>query len=283
VPAFEAATGIKITTLKTTLMRYAQKTFYLNVPLPDYPDDQIKVTPIARGDGAWLLDASLLTTCPPAEQGKAILGRLSALAAPAASTDLRLAVDRARMQYGDPAAAANDLAALAAATPDSFDVHYLLGRAYLKQAQDRHDEAARDLTDRARAEFITAYKLKKLDAPNLYFLAESFSDQPGFPDMNVVNAAGGAHVLAPGVPDYAGLAAFADLANDRRDDAVAALQPFIGDPHNRAQAERIKLTVDAIKAGKSTAEVMRIMRGDGAAQDAPPPAQKPQDKPGEAK
>jgi hypothetical protein len=61
------------------------------------------------------------------------------------------------------------------------------------------------------------------------------------------------------------------------------LQPFIGDPHNRAQAERIKLTVDAIKAGKSTAEVMRIMRGDGAAQDAPPPAQKPQDKPGEAK
>lgn len=275
VAAFEAATGIKVATLEGVLKRYAEKTFYLKIALPDYPDDQINVTPVPGG-GAWLLDASLLTTCPDASQGKALLGRLSALASPSASAALRLAIDRAQMQYGDPKRAADDLADPTHPAPDGFETHYLLGRAYLKQAQSQQGEAARALTDQARAEFIKAYKLQKFDAPNLYFLAESFADQPGFPDMNVVNAASGAHVLAPGVLDYAGLTAFADLINNRRDDAVAALQPFVGDPHNRQQAERIKLTVDAIRAGKPTAEVMRVMHGAQPAPTSPEPPKAPQ-------
>ncbi|HEX7798878.1 MAG TPA: hypothetical protein VF402_00920 [Asticcacaulis sp.] len=278
VAAFEAATGIKVATLESTLKRYAQKTFYLKVPVPDYPDAQIAVTPVPAADAAWLFDASLLTTCPDATQGKAILWRLTALDTPQASVGLRLAVDRARILYGDAAAAAaDDLKALTASTPDSFDANYLLGRAYLKQARDKSGDEARALTDQARASFLAAYRLKKLDAPNLYFLASSFSDQPGFPDMNVVNAAGGAHVLAPGVLDYAGLAAFADLINDRRDAAVAALEPFIGDPHNRQQAERVKDTVDAIRAGKTTPEIMRIMNGGGPEPTTPALPEKPKD------
>lgn len=259
VPAFEAATGIKVTTLKSILQRYAQKAYYLKVPVTDYPDSQLAVTPIPAADAGYLFDASLLTTCPAADQGKAILARLQARLTPQASPDLRLAIARGQILYGDAHAAETDLKALVSDTPDSFDANYLLGRAYLKEAEGQSGDEANALTDQARTAFVAAYRLRKPDAPNLYFLARSFSNKPGFPDMNVVNAANGAHALAPGVLEYAGLAAFADLANDRRDEAVAALEPFVGDPHNREQAERIKNTIDAITAGKPTAEVMKIM------------------------
>ncbi|MFT4075986.1 MAG: hypothetical protein QM647_10700 [Asticcacaulis sp.] len=259
VAAFEAATGIKVSSLKTILQRYAQKTFYLKVPVTDYPDSQLVVTPVPAADSAYLLDASLLTTCPVDTQGKAILSRLQTHLTAQASPELRLAVAHAQILYGDVRAAETGLKALVDSAPDSFEANYLLGRAYLKEAEGKSGDDANALIDQARASFVTAYRLKKMDAPNLYFLARSFSSKPGFPDMNVVNAANGAHVLAPGVLEYAGLAAFADLVNDRRDDAVAALEPFVGDPHNRAQAERIKNTVDAITAGKPTAEVMKIM------------------------
>ena len=259
VPAFEAATGIKLTALKSILQRYGEKTFYLKVPVPDYPDDQLAVSHIPVSDADYLLDASLLSTCPGMDQGKAILARLQARLTPQASPELRLAVGRGQIMYGDAHAAETDLKALTDSRPDNFDASYLLGRAYLKEAEGASGETSNALTDQARAAFVSAYRLKKLDAPNLFFLARSFSSKPGFPDMNVVNAANGAHVLAPGVLDYAGLAAFADLANDRRDEAVAALEPFVGDPHNRDQAERIKKTIDAIKSGKPTAEVMKLM------------------------
>ena len=261
VTAFETATGIKVNSLKSILQRYYQKTYFLKVAVPDYPDTQIGVTPIPDAEAGYLLDASLLTTCPEADQGKAILGRLQARLITQPSTDLRLAVARGQILYGDAHAAETDLKTLVSGVPDSFDANYLLGRAYLQQAETKSGDTARALTDQAREAFVSAYRLKKLDAPNLYFLATSFSHEPGFPDENVMNAANGAHVLAPGVMAYAGLAAFADLVNDQRDEAVAALEPFVGDPHNRGQAERVKNTIDAITAGKSTKEVMKIMNG----------------------
>lgn len=259
VPAFEAATGMKVAALKNVLQRYAQKAYYLKVPVTDYPDSQLTVTSIPAAESAYLLDASLLTTCPPTDQGKAILARLQARLTPQTPPDLHLAVARGQILYGDAHAAETDLKALVSAAPDSFDASYLLGRAYLKEAEGKSGDEANALTDQARAAFVAAYHLRKLDAPNLFFLARSFSNKPGFPDMNVVNAANGAHVLAPGVLDYAGMAAFADLVNDRRDEAVAALEPFVGDPHNREQAERIRDTIKAIKAGKPTTDVMKIM------------------------
>ncbi|MGA9659947.1 MAG: hypothetical protein WBQ60_12735 [Asticcacaulis sp.] len=259
VAAFETATGIDVNTLQTLLKRYAQKSYYLKVPVTDYPDDQIALTPVPAADGDYLFDASLLETCPSKDQGEAILSHLQGLMSPQATPDLRMALARAQILYGDPKAAQTDLLTLLNQSPDNFEGLYLLGRAYLTQADKASGEAARTLSEKAQEAFIAAYALKKLDAPNLYYLASSFSHDPGFPDMNVVNAANGAHLLAPGVMQYAGLAAFANLANDRRPEAVAALEPFVGDPHNRAQAERIKAAIDAIESGKPTQDVMKIL------------------------
>ncbi len=258
IKSWEDTTGIKVATLHTTLDRYSSKMFYLNVPVADYPDSDIQVAPVAAG--ASLLDRSLLTTCMPPDQGKAVLARLQAdRAAQPGDIDLALAATRAELLYGRIEDAETDAGALIDAHADNFDANYLMGRVYLKEAGAAKGQDRSDLMDAARGFFVAAYGINKLDAPNLYFLAQSYADKPGFPDQNTVNAANGAHVLAPGVGDYAMFAAFTDLATDKRDDAVSLLTPFVSDPHDRAAAERIQKAIDAIKAGKPVNDVMALL------------------------
>jgi hypothetical protein len=114
-------------------------------------------------------------------------------------------------------------------------------------------------TDEARAFFIAAYRANKLDAPNMYYLARSFNNKPDYPDMNVLNAADSAHYLAPAVWEYAFFDFWVNLRNNRRDKAAAVLAPLGNDPHNPAQAARVQKALEAIKAGKETNEVMKLL------------------------
>ncbi len=260
IKSWEDATGIKVASLHGTLERYSSKMFYLNVPVADYPDGDIHVTPVAAGAGASLLDRSLLTTCMPVDQGRAVLARLQAdRAAAPADIDLALATTRAELLFGNITDAETDAGALIDAHPDNFEANYLMGRVYLREAEAAKGQDHTDLTDAARGFFSAAYAINRLDAPNLYFLGRSYNDQPGFPDQNAVNAANGAHILAPGVGDYAMFAAFTDLATGKRDDAIALLTPFVSDPHNRAAAEHIQKAIDAIRDGKPVNEVMALL------------------------
>lgn len=260
VASWETATGIKVNTLHSVLERYQQKMFYLKLPVQDYADAAITVSKMPTGTEKVLLNSSLLTTCPDNTQGKAILSALSAQkSAFSNDTDFRLGLAHAQILYGDPADAETELKQILSTNPASFKANYLLGRTYMKQSDAALDDERSHLTDQARASFLAAYKINRLDAPNLYYLAQSFGNQPDFPDTNTLNAANGAHVLAPGVIDYTVFAAYANLANDKRDKAVALLTPFVSDPHNRQQAEKIQKAIEAIKAGKSTNEVMKLL------------------------
>jgi hypothetical protein len=137
-----------------------------------------------------------------------------------------------------------------------------MGRVYLKESAAAADAKGRnDLIDAARGFFIAAYKINKFDAPNLYYLGRSFSDKPGFPDQNALNAANGAHALAPGAAEYATFDAFANLMNGKRDEAATLLQPMASDPHNHSGAQRARRAIDAIKAGKTAREVLAILNG----------------------
>ncbi|MGZ3304989.1 MAG: DUF1570 domain-containing protein [Asticcacaulis sp.] len=261
VSAWETATGIKVADLKTILRRYYDHMFYLRVPVPDYDDKRIALSQVPAAEQSYLLDASLLSTCPTADQGKAILGRLLALKETDRSPHLRLALARAQLLYGDPGETIKDMDALSAADPANAEALYLLGRGLLKIAATASAADRKDLMETARGAFLASYSVNKLNAPNLYYLAQSFSGEPGFPDKSALNAANGAHILAPSVPGYAVFAAFANLSNGQRDAAAALLTPFVGDPHNREAAERFKAAIDAIHAGKTTAEVMTILNG----------------------
>ncbi len=264
VTTFEAKTGIKVKSLHDTLDRYGRNSAYLTVPVPSYPDVNIAVTRIAPGPAAYLLDRSLLTTCMTPEQGKAVLGRLQSQSAAApADWELKLAVARAQLLFDKVQSADATIGPIIDAHPESFEANYLMGRIYLKEAESVTGKDRTDLTDAALGFFATAYTFDKSNAANLYYLARSQQSTPGFPDANAVNAANAAHILAPGIAEYAVFDAFVNLAVGKRDEAVAMLTPFAGDPHNRAQAEQLQKAIDAIKAGKTANEVMQMMNGAG--------------------
>lgn len=262
VASFEAITGIKAASLHNTLERYSGNMAYMNVPVPSYADANIAMTHIAPDAGAWLLDRSLLTTCMDADQGKAVLGRLQTRAtASPADWELKLAVARAQLLFDKPEAAEATVGPVIDAHSDNVEANYLMGRIYMKEAETALDKDRAELIDAARGFFVTAYKLDKSNAANLYYLARSFQSQPGFPDANALNAANAAHIMAPSISEYAVFDAFVNLAVGKRDEAVVMLTPYAGDPHNRAQAEKLQKAIDAIKAGKSAQDVMRMMSG----------------------
>ncbi|HVZ29678.1 MAG TPA: hypothetical protein VG839_04750 [Asticcacaulis sp.] len=262
VGSFEAATGIKVADLRGILDRYQNNMHYHQLPLPDYPDADIQVTKVTADEGSFLLNRSLLTTCMTDTQGKTVLETLTAQKATlGGNLQYRLALIRAEFLYGDLNAAEAEVSKLVDSNPADFEVNYLMGRVYMKRAETATGADRDALYDAARGFFLTAYQATKLDAPNLYWVARSYQNQKDFPNANALNAANAAHVLAPGIIEYATFAAYADLLAGQRDKAADALSPFISDPHNRARAARIKAAVDAIKAGKTTKEVMALLNG----------------------
>lgn len=262
IAAWEAATGIPVKNLAGILQKYMDHMYFLKVPVADYADSAIAIAPVTPALQAFLFDRSLLATCPDTDQGQAILARLnSQKATTGADLDFNLTLARANLLYGKVQDAEAIMTSLIDAHGDSFEANYLMGRVYLKESQAAGGKDRNDLMDAARGFLISAYKINKLDAPNLYYLATSFGDKPGFPEQNALNAANGAHILAPGVVQYAAFAAFANLMNGKRDETATLLQPMASDPHDHEHAQRARKAIDAIKAGKPAHEVLAILNG----------------------
>jgi hypothetical protein len=260
IASWEKATGIKIDTLQRVLQRYSDNMFFMNVPLADYPESSIRVTRLPKGSEQYVLKASLLTTCPTWEYGKTLLAGIAAQkTALAGDPQYRIELAKAQLLFGDLGEAETALTEIHAARPDDFQVNYLMGRVRTAQAERAEGAEKSKRTDEARAFFIAAYRANKLDAPNLYYLARSFNNKPDYPDMNVLNAADSAHYLAPAVWEYAFFDFWVNLRNNRRDKAAAVLAPLGNDPHNPAQAARVQKALEAIKAGKDTNEVMKLL------------------------
>ena len=260
VAAWPIATGIKVQDLHRILTRYQTKMYYLKLPVADYPEASIAVNDLPAAEGKVMLDASLLTTCLPLVQGQAVLARLEADGPAAGDSPLyQLALARAQLLFGDPAAAEAPLKALVATDAGNFDAHYLLGRVYSRMAADAPGDMAATLNTQAHDLYLAAYEIDHFNAPNLYYLSRTSGNPADAHDRNAVNAANNAHLLAPGVLDYAKYAAYADLAVGERTQAEAVLTPFLSDPHNRVQAGRIQTAILAIRDGKPTADVVKLL------------------------
>jgi hypothetical protein len=260
IASWESATGIKVDTLQRVLQRYSDNMFFMNVPLADYPESSIRVTRLPKGTEQYVLKASLLTTCPSWEYGKTLLAGIEARkAALAGDLQYRFELAKAQLLFGELGEAETALTEIHAARPDDFDVNYLMGRVRFAQSERAEGAAKSERMDQARAFFMAAYRANKFDAANLYYLARSFSNKPNYPDGNVLNAADSAHHLAPAVWEYAFFDFSVNLRNNRRDKAAAVLAPLGNDPHNPAQAARVQKALEAIKAGKDTNEVMKLL------------------------
>ncbi len=259
VAAFEPATGIPVGKLERLLKQYMRAMPVITVHSNDIPQVAAKAQALPDGTQDWVLNASLLKTCMDKTQGQGVLAQLRTLAsAPTGvSPELRLARDRAEILFGNVTAASDDLSAHAAGDENSFDAHYLMGRALFLRSRTMTGDARSDMVAQAKDQFIKAYRLRKTDAANLYFL--SFTLPGGATNVNVMNAARGAHALAPGIGSYAMHEALLDLDANQADLAIQALTPLASNADNRKFALRIQAAIDAIRAGKSRDEVERVM------------------------
>ncbi len=258
VESFESATGIHVDKLENLLTNYWGRLGAIKVKVPAVPENSIVLTTLPKGESDYVLQAAVLQTCPSPDYGKELAGELRAMKDKHANDpEFTMAEADAELLYGDINAARTDLEQLLQKDNSNFEAHYLLGRTYYDSAvKDKSSDPAQ--MELASREFITAYKLDKLNAANLYFLARSLDALPGGgpPSKSIFNAAVGAATLAPGVGEYAFYAAYVSLRSGNREQAVRSLLPFASDPHNPGQAARVAAMIAAIKSGKSVSEVM---------------------------
>jgi hypothetical protein len=256
IDAWQPSTGIALDDLHDVLTAYEKTMPSRALPMTEPDDGAISITPLDEAQGRVLFDASLMQTCVPPDQGQQILTRLQSAGDTLRGRPLyELALARAELLYGNPVSAQAPLQAILKADPGNFDAQYLLGRVYARMAQTAPAGEAEALRLKARGLFGKAYAQRPLDAPNLYFLARTYAPE----DKAARDAANTARRLAPGVLEYATLAASTDLAAGQRDLAAAVLLPFVSDPHNQLQSGRIQSAIAAIHEGVPVADVVRIL------------------------
>lgn len=260
VDAFRRVTGIEPAELRKLLQRYLRGGIpTLRVRGEDLPKPAIKAAPLGADADSYLPEASALQACVSDKRGQEILGKLRTLAPkPAqASPGLRLALARAEGRFGDAEAAVAMLENHLAAEADSAEGHYLLGRAWGRRAQALDGDAQQAARDSERSHLLKAYRLRKDHAPTLYHLARALERKAI--DNNVLNAARAARLLAPSVGEYAVYEVWLDLQAGDREHAVRALGPLASNLHDPAAAARARQAVEAIRAGKSTADVFTLL------------------------
>jgi hypothetical protein len=258
--AFEAATGIALADLVKTLNSYRRALPMVKIRSAEIPVPTIQLTRLSDEAAKLALDSGLLRTCPKPPVAQAILERLRGQArnpAQAVNQQLSLVLARAEIMFGDPAAGMRLLDAMVSAENGPFEAHYLMGRALTRQAEKLSGDERQAALDRARSHLIKAYRLKKDEAPTLYHLALALGAKGV--DQNMLNAARGARLLAPSVPEYALLESRIDLEVGDREQAIRALVPLATNAHAPERATRARQAIEAIRAGKSANEVASTM------------------------
>ncbi len=259
IPSFEKATGIPVGKLANAVRNHWRRLPGLKVTVPNLPDTEITMSPMPKGEDDYIIQAATLRTCPSKEYGTRLTEQLRAMAKDHSSdSDYLIALTRAEVLYGDPREARAHLQAALASHQDEFDAAFLMGRSYYEEAQ-KGGKDRDELMSQARQQFAAAYRLNKLDAPTLYYLSRTLTDNGDAPSKSLINASTGAALLAPGVADYAVNAAIVNLRAGDRDMAMRVMKPFASDPHNPSYAARVSAMIEAIEADKELDEVIAAL------------------------
>jgi len=142
--ALRDAFGLDVGAASTALWRYRlQRAEVMRVEQPPGPRPQIAITTMSATSGGFMLADAALKACPAPAQAEALLRTLTADAGAVPNVEAgQLAVNRARVDWGDPAAALPWLEKTARRADAGADVLLLLARAHLKLAA-RLDAGAR--------------------------------------------------------------------------------------------------------------------------------------------
>ncbi|KQV36835.1 hypothetical protein ASC93_21605 [Massilia sp. Root335] len=156
--ALHDAFGLKVDDASSTLWRYRlQAAEVLRVDLPPGAPPEPVFSTMSATSGSFLLADAALKACPARAQGEALLRTLTADAGAVPNVDAgQLALSRARVDWGDPAAALPWLQGAARRADAGADVLLLLGRANLKLAARAAPGARGPYLDAARASLARA-------------------------------------------------------------------------------------------------------------------------------
>ena len=156
--ALRDAFGLDVNDASTALWRYRRAAEVMRVDQPPGPRPEIAITTMSATSGGFMLADAALKACPARAQGETLLRTLTADAGAVPNVEAgQLALNRARVDWGDPAAALPWLERAARRADAGADVPLLLARAHLKLAarvdagaRAPHLEAARTSLARAR-------------------------------------------------------------------------------------------------------------------------------------
>ena len=153
--ALRAAFGLDVDDAGMTLWRYrlrAAEVLRVEMPAQVRVRPKVVLTTMSAASGEFVLADAVLKGCPARPQGERLLRALEAGAAEVPNVDAgQFALSRARVGYGDPAAALPWLRRAARQPDASADVLVLLARADLKLAERAEADARAAYLDDARA------------------------------------------------------------------------------------------------------------------------------------
>ena len=169
VAAFADVFGLSGRDLDVAMWRYRQAALkIMQVDVPGLPKARIDFTRLSRVEGEFVLDNAVLKTCPAPADGKKVLERLKLTAAKAPAVDFaQITLSRAQVEWGDPSDAIGYLARAAENDPYNTEVHYLLGLAYAKLAENAGPDR-QDLLASARASLAQAVAIEP-EAPEVSY------------------------------------------------------------------------------------------------------------------
>ncbi|MBX3428144.1 MAG: hypothetical protein KF779_01025 [Hyphomonadaceae bacterium] len=169
-----------------------------------------------------------------------LLARIRQLAGPEPYDDFALlTVARAEIRLGSTETARSLLEPYLAIHTDSRDGLYLMGLAYLREADDAHGEPRTALLSQARRYLGRGYRLDGNHVPTLVRYAETYAGEP-MDDAtyeNYVNILLLARQLAPQVGEISLNAAHVLLRAHRVREAIPILRALAYDPHAGSGAE----------------------------------------------
>jgi hypothetical protein len=156
--ALHDAFGLDANDASTALWRYRLRAAeVMRVEQPPGPRPEIVFATMSATSGGFLLADATLKACPSRAQGEGLLRTLTAEAGGLPNVDAaQLALSRARVDWGDPAAALPWLGRAARGADAGADVLLLLARANLKLAASTDAGARGDYLDAARASLARA-------------------------------------------------------------------------------------------------------------------------------
>lgn len=186
------------------------------------------------------ISARLISGSISDEDKASVLARIRQLAGPAPYDDFALfTVARAEIRLGSTETARTLLEPYLAAHPDSRDGLYLMGLAYLREADDAEGEARSTLLGQARRYLGRGYRLDGNHVPTLVRYAETYSGERmnDATYENYVNILLLSRQLAPQVDEISLNAANVLLRTHRPREAIPILRALAYDPHAGGGAE----------------------------------------------